>query len=92
MRILHDRVLLKKLGNEEVSNGGIVLAGAVDPSFEAEVLAVGTGLVTKSGVVVPLNVKVGDKVLYAQNAGQTVKVENETLLVVKEEDIYCIFD
>jgi len=92
MRILHDRVLLKKLGDEAVSTGGIVLAGAVEPTFEAEVLAVGTGLVTKAGVVVPLNVQVGDKVIYAQGAGQTVKVGSDTLLVVREEDIYCVCD
>lgn len=92
MRILHDRVLLKVAEPETTLASGIVVAKAVDPTYEAIVIAVGTGHVTKDGNVIPLNVKVDDKVMYKPGAGSTIKVEGEDFIVLKEEDIYCVIE
>lgn len=92
MRILHDRVLLRIAQPEEKTSSGIVLTNAVEPTYEAIVLAVGPGKTTKEGVLIPLNVKVNDKVIYNPKAGSQVKVDGETLLVTIEEEIFCVLD
>lgn len=92
MRILHDRVLLKVAEPETKLASGIVVAKAVDPTYEAVVIAVGTGHVTKDGTVIPLNVKVDDKVMYKPGAGSNIKVDGLDYIVIKEEDIFCVID
>ena len=92
MRLLEDKVLLRIAQPEEKSSGGIVLTRAVEPTYEATVLIVGPGNKTKDGNIIPMNVKVGDRVIYNPKAGNTVKVDGETLLVTTEENIFCVFE
>lgn len=93
MQVMHDRVLIKKIEQDKTTASGLVLAGTPDVTFEATVIAVGTGKPVKdSAVVIPLTVKVGDRVLYNPNATISVTVNGETLLVTKEEDIFAIMD
>ena len=76
LRPLHDRVIIKRLDNEKPDQG--------------EVLAVGDGKIGDDGKARPLAVKVGDKVLFGKYSGQTVKVDGEELLVMREEDIMAV--
>jgi len=93
MRILHDRVLLKIEQPDETTTSGIVIAASgQEPKFEATVLEVGPGKTTKEGILVPLTVKVGDKVIYNPKAGSQVKINGEILLVTTEDEIYCVID
>jgi len=93
MQVMHDRVLIKKIEPEKKTASGLVLAGTSDVTFEATIIAVGTGKPVKdSTTVIPLTVKVGDRVLYNPNATISVTVNGETLLVTKEEDIFAIMD
>lgn len=92
MQVMHDRVLIKKLEPETKSAGGIMLTTSVTPVYEAEVVAVGTGKPVKDGAPIPLTVKVGDRVMYNPSATITVTVKGETLLVIKEEEIFAIMD
>lgn len=87
---LADRVVLKHLEAEEKTKGGIILtAGAKEKPQEAQVLAVGPGA-TVDGKIVPMEVKVLDKVIYSKYAGTDVKIENEEYVIVKESDILAI--
>ena len=90
LTVLHDRVVIKKIEPEAVTKGGLVLPGAVDPTFEATVLAVGTGKPIKDAEPIPLTVKPGDRVMYDPKSTIAVKVNGEDLLVIKEENIFAI--
>ncbi|MDO5056578.1 MAG: co-chaperone GroES [Lautropia sp.] len=91
LRPLHDRVIIKRLDNERKTASGIVLPeNAAEKPDQGEVLAIGDGKITDDGKVRPLAVKVGDKVLFGKYSGQTVKVDGEELLVMREEDIMAI--
>ena len=93
IRPLHDRVMVKRLDEERKTASGIVIPDtAAEKPDQGEVKAVGTGKVLESGDVRPLDVKVGDKVLFGKYSGQTVKVEGEELLVVREEDIMGVIE
>ena len=93
VRPLHDRVLLKRLDEQRKTASGIVIPDtAAEKPDQGEVKAVGTGKVLESGEVRPLGVKVGDKVLFGKYSGQTVKVEGEELLVMREEDIMGVIE
>ncbi len=88
IRPLHDRVVVKRLEAEEKTASGIVLPGAAAEKPDmGEILAVGNGRILENGARRPLDVKVGDKVIFGKYAGQTVKVDGEELLVMREEDI-----
>ncbi len=88
IRPLHDRVIVKRLDNERKTASGIVIPdNAAEKPDQGEVLAVGPGKLDDSGKRVPVDVKVGDRVLFGKYAGQTVKVEGDELLVMREEDI-----
>lgn len=88
IRPLHDRVVVKRLEAEEKTASGIVLPGAAAEKPDmGEILAVGNGKILENGERRPLDVKVGDKVIFGKYAGQTVKVDGEELLVMREEDI-----
>lgn len=88
---LHDRVVIRRLEEEKVSAGGIVLPdSAKEKPAEGEVVAVGPGKAADNGNLVAMNVKVGDKVLFGKYAGQEVKVDGEELLVMREDDIIAI--
>ncbi len=91
LRPLHDRVIIKRLDQERKTASGIVIPdNAAEKPDQGEVLAVGDGKVGDDGRLHPLSVKVGDKVLFGKYSGQTVKVEGDELLVMREEDIMAV--
>jgi len=93
IRPLHDRVVVRRQEEETKSAGGIVLPGsATEKPSQGEVLAVGAGKVTESGEVRPLDVKAGDKVLFGQYSGNTVKIDGEELLIMSENEIFGILE
>jgi len=91
LRPLHDRVIIKRLDNETKTASGLVIPDtAAEKPDQGEILAVGTGKKDDSGKMIPLDVKVGDRVLFGKYAGQTVKVDGNELLVMREEDIMAV--
>jgi chaperonin GroES len=93
LKPLGDRVVLKLVEQEEKTRGGILLPDtAKEKPQKGEVLAVGTGKVLDSGEKVPLDVKVGDRVIFARYSGTEVKVEGEEYLIVSERDILAVVD
>ena len=91
LRPLHDRVIIKRLDNETKTASGLVIPEtAAEKPDQGEILAVGTGKKDEAGKVIPLDVKVGDRVLFGKYAGQTVKVDGDELLVMREEDIMAV--
>lgn len=90
---LGDRVVLKSLEAEEKTKGGIILPdSAKEKPQEAEVVAVGKGKVDESGKIIPIEVKVGEKVLYGKYAGTEITVDDIEYVVVKEEDILAVIE
>ena len=93
IRPLHDRVLVRREEEETKTAGGIVLPGsAAEKPSRGEVIAVGNGKITESGDVRPLDVKAGDKVIFGQYAGNTVKVDGEELLIMSESEILAVVE
>ena len=93
IRPLHDRVVIKRMEHQRTTASGIVIPDtAAEKPEQGEVLAVGSGKMLQDGSVCALEVKVGDHVLFGKYAGQTVKVDGEELLVVREEDIMGIVE
>ena len=93
LRPLHDRVIIKRLDNERKTASGIVIPeNAAEKPDQGEVVAVGNGKVGDDGKVRALAVKVGDRVLFGKYSGQTVKVEGDELLVMREEDIMAVVE
>lgn len=93
IRPLHDRLIVKRLDEERKTASGIVIPdSAAEKPDQGEVLAIGTGKVMEDGKVTPLDVKVGDRVLFGKYSGQTVKVQGEELLVMREEDIMGVIE
>ncbi len=91
LRPLHDRVIVKRLEEEKKTASGIVIPdSAAEKPDQGEVLAVGTGKVGDDGKVRPMDVKVGDRVLFGKYSGSTVKVDGDELLVMREEDIMAV--
>lgn len=88
---LHDRVLVKRLEEEEVRQSGIIIPDtAKEKPQQGEVLAVGEGRVNDEGKLQPMNVKVGDRVLFAKYAGTDITLDGEELLIMREDDILGI--
>ena len=93
LRPLHDRVIVKRIDSETKTASGIVIPdNAAEKPDQGEVLAVGPGKKNDDGKVVPLNVAVGDRVLFGKYSGQTVKVEGDELLVMKEDDLFAVIE
>jgi chaperonin GroES len=93
IRPLHDRLIVKRLDEERKTASGIVIPDtAAEKPDQGEVLAIGTGKVMEDGKVTPLDVKVGDRVLFGKYSGQTVKVQGEEVLVMREEDIMGVIE
>ncbi|MHA7879261.1 MAG: co-chaperone GroES [Saccharospirillum sp.] len=91
IRPLHDRVVVRRKDQEETTAGGIVLPGsAKEKPSQGEVLAVGNGRILDNGETRPLDVKVGDTVIFGQYAGSTVKIDGEELLIMTESDIFGV--
>ncbi len=92
-RPLHDRVIIERIEEQEISAGGIIIPDtAKEKPQEGKVMAVGTGIVVKDGKTIPLQVKPGDRVLFTKYAGTEVKFGDETHLVVREDDILGILE
>jgi chaperonin GroES len=92
IRPLHDRIVVRRTEEEQKTAGGILLPGsAQEKPQQGVILAVGNGQITDNGVR-PLDVKVGDTVLFGQYAGQTVKVDGEELLIMKESDVLGVLE
>ena len=93
LRPLHDRVLIKRLDSERKTASGIVIPeNAAEKPDQGEILAVGNGKILEDGNVRQLAVKVGDRVLFGKYSVQTVKVEGDELLVMREEDIMAVVE
>lgn len=93
IRPLNDRVVVKRLEAEEKTASGIVLPGsAAEKPDMGEIIAVGAGKLLKNGDRQKLDVKVGDKIIFGKYSGQTVKVDGEELLVMREEDIFGVVE
>jgi len=92
IRPLQDRVIVRRMEEETTSPGGIVIPdSAAEKPSRGEVVAVGNGLVLDNGEVRPLDLKVGDTVLFGKYSGTEVKVDGEDLLVMKEDDVMAVF-
>ena len=88
IRPLHDRVIVKRLEEERTSPGGIVIPDtAAEKPVQGKIVAVGKGKILEDGQVRPLDVKVGDKILFGKYSGTEVKVDGEELVVMREEDV-----
>ncbi len=93
LRPLHDRVVIKRMEEERTSPGGIVIPdSATEKPIKGEVVAVGNGKVNDAGEVRPLDLKVGDTVLFGKYSGTEVKVEGDDLLVMREDDIMAVIE
>ena len=93
IRPLHDRVIIKRLDEEKKTASGIVIPyTAAEKPDQAEVMSVGKGKTNDEGTLVPLDVKVGDRVLFGKYSGQTVRVKGDELLVMREEDILGVVE
>jgi chaperonin GroES len=93
LRPLHDRVIVKRLEQETKTASGIFIPdNAAEKPDQGEVLAVGPGRKTDKGELIALNVKVGDRVLFGKYSGQTVKVDGDELLVMKEDDLFAVVE
>ena len=93
LRPLHDRVVVKRLDQETKTASGIVIPdAAAEKPDQGEVVAIGTGKRNDKGDFVALSVKVGDRVLFGKYSGQTVKVDGDELLVMREEDLFAVVE
>jgi chaperonin GroES len=91
IRPLHDRVVVKRIEAQEQVRGGIIIPDtAKEKPQEAEVIAVGPGKVTEDGKLQPMAVKVGDKILFGKYSGSEVKLGDEELLIMREDDVLGI--
>ena len=91
IRPLHDRVIVKRLEEERKSAGGIVIPdNAAEKPDQGEVIAVGPGKKTEDGKVLPVDVKVGDRVLFGKYSGTEIKIDGEEFLIMREEEVLGI--
>jgi len=90
---LQDRVIVKRLEEEEKTKGGIIIPDtAKEKPQEGKVVAVGKGKVTEDGKLIPLDVKVGDKILFGKYAGTEIKIGGEEHLIMREDDILGVIE
>jgi chaperonin GroES len=93
LRPLHDRVVVKRLEEEEKTLGGIIIPDtAKEKPQQGKVIAVGKGRILEDGKVIPLVVKEGDRVLFTKYAGTDIKFDGEEHLIMREDDILAIFE
>ncbi len=93
IRPLHDRVVVKRLEEERTSPGGIVIPdSAAEKPVQGKVVAVGKGKILEDGTVRPLDVKVGDKVLFGKYSGQEIKIDGEEFSVMREDDLVAVLE
>ncbi len=93
VRPLHDRLIVKRLEEEERTKGGIIIPDtAKEKPIEGKVIAVGDGRIKEDGTKIPMEVKVGDRILFAKYAGTEVKIDGEEHLMMKEDDVLAIIE
>ena len=92
-RPLHDRVLIRRVAQEEKTSGGIIIPDtAQEKPMEGEVVAVGPGTRSDDGEIRPLSVKAGDRVLFGKWSGSEIKLNGEELMIMKESDLMGVFE
>ncbi len=92
-RPLHDRILVRRVESEEKTKGGIIIPDtAKEKPQEGEVIAVGPGARSEQGQIQPLDVKVGDRILFGKWSGTEIKIDGEDLLIMKEGDVMGIIE
>lgn len=93
IRPLHDRILVKRLEEEEKTKGGIIIPdSAKEKPIEGKVVAVGRGKVLENGDVRPLEIKEGDRVLFGKYSGTEIKIEGEDFLMMREDDVLGVIE
>ncbi|NBQ34851.1 MAG: co-chaperone GroES [Gammaproteobacteria bacterium] len=93
IRPLHDRVVVRRVEEEKTTSSGIIIPdSATEKPSRGEVIAVGNGRKNDNGEVIAMDVKIGDQILFGQYAGNEIKVDGETLLVMNESDVVAIID
>ena len=91
VRPLHDRLLVRRLEEKETARGGIIIPDtAREKPMKGKVLAVGNGRVLENGKKLPLDVKVGDKILFGKYSGTEIKIDGEEVLIVREDEVLAI--
>jgi chaperonin GroES len=91
VRPLHDRMLVRRIEEKEMARGGIIIPDtAKEKPMEGKVLAVGTGKILENGTKLPMDVKVGDTILFGKYSGTEIKIDGEDVLVVREDEVLAI--
>jgi chaperonin GroES len=93
VRPLHDRLIVKRLEEEEKTKGGIIIPDtAKEKPIEGKVIAAGKGKIKEDGTTIPMEVKKADRILFAKYAGTEVKIDGEEHLIIKEDDVLAIIE
>jgi chaperonin GroES len=93
VRPLHDRILIKRIEEQETVKGGIIIPDtAKEKPQEGEVIAVGNGRKTEEGKVVPLDVKAGDRILFGKYSGTEIKINDQEYLILKEDEVLGVLE
>ncbi|MFQ5816947.1 MAG: co-chaperone GroES [Terriglobia bacterium] len=93
VRPLHDRILIRRIEEQETVRGGIIIPDtAKEKPQEGEVIAVGHGKKKEDGKVVPLDVKVGDRILFGKYSGTDIRIEDEEYLILREEEVLAVLE
>jgi chaperonin GroES len=93
LRPLNDRILVKRVEEQEVTKGGIIIPDtAKEKPAEGKVVAIGQGALNNDGVRVPLEVKTGDRILFGKYGGQEINVEGEEYLIMSEQEVLCVIE
>jgi chaperonin GroES len=93
VRPLHDRLIIKRLEEDEKTKGGIIIPDtAKEKPIEGKVIAVGDGKIKEDGTKIPLEIKKGDRVLFTKYGGTEIKIDGEEHLMMKEDDILAIIE
>ena len=93
VRPLHDRILVKRIEEQETSKGGIIIPDtAKEKPIEGKVVAVGNGKVAEDGKVLPLEVKKGDRILFGKYSGTEIKLEGDEHLILREDEVLAVVE
>ena len=91
IRPLHDRIIVKRMEEQEVKKGGIIIPdSAKEKPQEGKVIAVGNGKVADDGKKIPLDVKAGDKILFGKYSGTDIKIDGQEVLILREDEVLAI--
>ena len=93
VRPLNDRIIVKRLEEEEKTKGGIIIPdSAKEKPIEGKVIAVGDGRINKEGKKIPMEIKKGDRILFAKYGGTEIKMDGEEYLMMKEDDVLAVIE